>query len=112
MDFDDEFPALNHRRAANGPTGEVKMKRSHYVNPISIFEHSEIRAYARIEVNELVSTVSRIVAIVNVDNARIVNEVEQLFRLADKRVILHRNTQGGRTCKRRIGAQLFTRESH
>src|SRR5262249_50474236 len=69
MEFHNECLALNHRRAANTPAREIQMQRSHDVDPVAILEHPEIRADARIEINNLISAIALVTAAIDIHDA-------------------------------------------
>jgi hypothetical protein len=92
MELRNECPTLDHRGAIETPAGKIQMERSHDVNPITTLEQPKIRPDARVEIKNLIATISLVSAIVDIHYATIANGPQEGFSLLPERFIQNGHT--------------------
>src|SRR5690348_6390719 len=106
----DESSRPYHGLTADHPSRQVQMESAHGVYPGSIFEHSKVRAHARVEVEELVLAIPLVETVIDVHNAAVRDGFQQLLGLEADCFIRNRYTHRCEARKWRIRSQLSSSE--
>ena len=85
MRLDNKYSPIDLWRSPHGLTGEIAIKRSRDVNSLAILKQPKRSADTRVEVEELVLTVSFIETIVNVHYTCIGNRFDESLGLLEER---------------------------
>src|SRR5437764_1170044 len=111
MGLDYKYSAIDLWRSPHALTREIAIKRSRNVNSVAILEQSKLCADTRVEVEELVLTVSFIETIVDVHYTCVGNRFDESLGLLEERGVGDRSAQCCRTESGRIRAQLSASEA-